>query len=104
MVVQRVHPSHGPQTIENQRRGTRGKRGTSNSSCITCNDNGIAFGISAYQVSSVSRTARWTPLPSVLQLFMDDMVTTVLLEFSKEEYIVLGHQARVDQTNITRCY
>jgi DNA gyrase subunit A len=97
------------QTFENQRRGTRGKRGTSDSSsvdvevlhCITCNDhdtllmitqNGIAFGISAYQVPSGSRTAKGTPLPSVLPISMDDVVTTVLpvSEYSKDEYIVLA--------------
>jgi DNA gyrase subunit A len=97
------------QTFENQRRGTRGKRGTSDSSstddevthCITCNDhdtllmitqNGIAFGIPAYQVPSGSRTAKGTPLPSVLPISIDDVVTTVLpvSEFSKDEYIVLA--------------
>lgn len=73
--------------------------------CITCNDhntllmitqNGIAFGISAYQVPSGSRTARGTargtPLLSVLPISIDDVVTTVLpvSEFSKDEYIVLA--------------
>jgi DNA gyrase subunit A len=102
------------QTFESQRRGTRGKRGTFDSSstsssvdvevlhCITCNDhdtllmitqNGIAFGISAYQVPLGSRTARGTPLPSVLPISMDDIVTTVLpvSEFTqKDDYIVLA--------------
>lgn len=96
-------------TFENQGRGTRGKRGTSDTAssddevlhCITCNDhdtllmitqNGIAFGITAYQVPSGSRTAKGTPLPSVLPIYMNDVVTTVLpvSEFTKEEFIVLA--------------
>jgi hypothetical protein len=54
--------------------------------CITCNahallmitQNGIAFGVSAYQVPLGSRTAWGTPLPSVLPISINDIVTTVL--------------------------
>jgi DNA gyrase subunit A len=95
-------------TFESQGRGTRGKRGTSDAlsktdeilHCITCSDhdtllmitqNGIAFGLPAYQVPSGTRTAKGTPLPSVLPIRIDDSVTTVLpvTEFPKDEYIVL---------------
>lgn len=95
-------------TFESQGRGTRGKRGNSDSSvdqevthCITCNDhdtllmitqNGIAYGLRAYQVPIGSRTAKGTPIPSVLPIQLDQVVTTVLpvSEFSKDEYIVLA--------------
>lgn len=97
-------------TFESQGRGTRGKRGTSTSSskdndevahCITCNDhdtllmitqNGIAYGLRAYQVPTGSRTAKGTAIPSVLPISSDQVVTTVLAveEFSSEEYIVLA--------------
>lgn len=98
--------------FESQGRGTRGKRGTSaasNSSSqddevshvVTCNDhdtllmitqNGIAYGLRAYQVPTGSRTARGTPIPSVLPVAVDQVVTAVLpvSEFSKDEYIVLA--------------
>jgi DNA gyrase subunit A len=95
-------------TFESQGRGTRGKRGTSSSSleeevsyCITCNDhdtllmitqNGIAYGLRAYQVPIGSRTAKGTPIPSVLPIAVDQVVTAVLpvTEFSKDEYVVLA--------------
>lgn len=96
-------------TFENQRRGTRGKRGTSSSDVsaddevshvITCNDhdtllmitqNGLAYGLRAYQVPTGSRTAKGSPIPSVLPISGDQVVTAVLpvSEFSKDEYIVL---------------
>jgi len=54
--------------------------------------NGIAYGLPAYQVPTASRTAKGTPIPSVLPISMDQVVTTVLpvSEFSKDEYIVLA--------------
>lgn len=62
-------------TFESQNRGTRGKRGTSNTisddneiaHCFTCNDhdtvlmttdNGIAYGLRAYQIPEGGRTAK----------------------------------------------
>ena len=62
-------------TFESQNRGTRGKRGTSNTMsddneiahCFTCNDHdtvlmttqtGIAYGLRAYQIPEGSRTAK----------------------------------------------
>ena len=97
-------------TFESQGRGTRGKRGTSSSEVaaddevvhvVTCNDhdtllmitqNGIAYGLRAYQVPTGSRTAKGTPIPSVLPIATDQVVTAVLQvsEFSEDEYIVLA--------------
>jgi len=97
-------------TFENQRRGTRGKRGTSSSEfasddevahVITCNDhdtllmitqNGIAYGLRAYQVPTGSRTAKGSAIPSVLPITADQVVTAVLpvSEFTRNEYIVLA--------------
>ena len=98
-------------TFESQGRGTRGKRGTSSSDVtttddevahvITCNDHdtllmitqsGIAYGLRAYQVPTGSRTAKGTPIPSVLPITRDEVVTAVLpvTEFTKDEYIVLA--------------
>jgi DNA gyrase subunit A len=94
--------------FENQGRGTRGKKGTSNSSadnevahCFTCNDHdtllmttqrGIAYGLRAFQVPSGSRTAKGVPIPSVLPVKVDDIVTSVLplSGFPKDEYCVLA--------------
>jgi DNA gyrase subunit A len=99
-------------TFESQGRGTRGKRGTSSSSdvtttddevahVITCNDhdtllmitqNGIAYGLRAYQVPTGTRTAKGTPIPSVLPITGDEVITAVLpvSEFTQDEYIVLA--------------
>ena len=97
-------------TFETQNRGTRGKRGSSSTMsdddnevahCFTCNDHdtilmttqsGIAFGLRAYQVPEGSRTARGAPIPSVLPVKSEDVVTSVLpvSEFSNKEYIVLA--------------
>ncbi|KAL7538953.1 hypothetical protein ACHAXR_011946 [Thalassiosira sp. AJA248-18] len=97
-------------TFESQNRGTRGKRGTSNTMsdedneiahCFTCNDhdtvlmttaNGIAFGLRAYQVPEGTRTAKGAPIPSVLPVKGDDVITSVLpvSQFAKDEYIVLA--------------
>jgi DNA gyrase subunit A len=97
-------------TFESQGRGTRGKRGTSSSDSsandevthvITCNDhdtllmitqNGVAYGLRAYQIPTGSRTAKGTPIPSVLPVQTDQVVTAVLpvSEFSEDEYIVLA--------------
>lgn len=94
-------------TFENQGRGTRGKKGTSNNSsddevvhCFSCNDHdtllmttqrGIAYGLRAYQVPEGSRTAKGVPIPSVLPIKIDDIITSVLpvSKFSKDEYCVL---------------
>jgi len=100
-------------TFGSQGRGTRGKLGTSSSSdvatvaeevahVITCNDhdtllmitqNGIAYGLRAYQVPLGSRTAKGTPIPSVVApITIDERITAVLpvSEFSEDEYIVLA--------------
>ena len=95
-------------TFESQGRGTRGKKGTSDQSeenevahCFTCNDHdtllmvtrkGIAFGLRAFQVPTGSRTAKGTPIPSVLPVTSDDVVTTFLpvSMFSNDEFIVLA--------------
>lgn len=96
-------------TFESQNRGTRGKRGTSNTMsdeneiahCFTCNDHdtvlmlsqsGIAYGLRAYQVPEGGRTAKGTPIPSVLPVRADDVITSVLpvSQFSKDEFIVLA--------------
>ncbi len=101
-------------TFSSQGRGTRGKRGTSDSAataetevahCFTCNDHdtllmvsdaGIAYGVPAYQVPTSSRIAKGHPLPSVLpQLSMDEAVTTILpiSDFDNpDEYLVLATQ------------
>jgi DNA gyrase subunit A len=95
--------------FESQKRGTRGKRGTSDISssgdevlhCITCNDHdtllmitqdGLAYGIPAYQVPTGSRTSKGSPITSVLPVSIDQTVTAVLpvSEFSKDEYILLA--------------
>lgn len=99
-------------TFESQRRGTRGKKGTSYSSlasdsdneevthCFTCNDHdtllfltlkGIAYGIRAYQVPSSGRTSKGVPIPSVLPIKADDKLSSILpvSEFSPNEYCVL---------------
>lgn len=94
-------------TFESQGRGTRGKRGASGSMVddevshvITCNDhdtllmiaqNGVAYGLRAYQVPTGTRTAKGTPIPSVLPVNLEQEITTILpvSEFSKNEYIVL---------------
>lgn len=95
-------------TFENQGRGTRGKKGTSNSSqenevahCFTCNDHdtllmttqrGVAYGLRAFQVPTGGRTAKGVPIPSVLPVKTDDLITSVLPvhEFSEDEYIVVA--------------
>lgn len=96
--------------FESQRRGTRGKRGTSGDTssvddevlhCITCNDHdtllmisqdGLAYGLHAYQVPSGSRIARGTPLPSVLPIGIGQVITAVLpvSEFPQDEFLVLA--------------
>jgi len=95
------------QTFENQGRGTRGKKGTSSSSedneiahCFTCNDHdtllmttqrGVAYGLRAFQVPTGSRTAKGVPIPSVLPVRTDDLVTSILPvhEFPEDEFIVV---------------
>jgi len=98
-------------TFESQRRGTRGKRGTSDSAsnsqdndvmhCFTCNDHdtllmvtqsGIAYGIRAYQVPIGGRTAKGQAIPSVLPVRTDDTITAIqpVSEFSEDEYVVLA--------------
>jgi DNA gyrase subunit A len=96
-------------TFESQGRGTRGKRGTSDGGesvdneimhCFTCNDHdtllmvtqaGIAYGLRAYKVPISSRTAKGQPIPSVLPVRSDDVVTAILPidEFTEEKCIVL---------------
>jgi DNA gyrase subunit A len=68
---------------------------------ITCNDHdtllmitqtGVAYGLRAYQVPTGSRTAKGTPIPSVLPVRTDQVITTILpvSEFNKDEYILLA--------------
>lgn len=95
--------------FESQKRGTRGKRGASDGGesddgqvafCFTCNDhdtlimvtqNGIAYGIKAYQVPTASRTAKGQPIPAVLPVKADDSITAILpvSEFTEEDYLAL---------------
>ena len=96
-------------TFESQGRGTRGKKGIKSSDdsnevahCFTCNDHdtllmtsqrGIAYGLRAFQVPVASRTAKGVPIPSVLPVKVDDVVTSVLpvSNFSSEnDFIVLA--------------
>ena len=96
-------------TFENQKRGTRGKRGVSESRtsddqiahCFSCNDHdtllmvtqkGIAYGLRAYQVPIASRTAKGQAVPNVLPISPEDEITTILpiSEFSEDEFIVLA--------------
>jgi len=96
--------------FENRGRGSRGSKGTKDSSsdnsvahCFTCNDhdtllmttqNGIAYGLRAFQVPIGSRTAKGVPIPSVLPLKVDDVITTVLPvdKFSNDEFCVIATQ------------
>lgn len=111
-------------TFENQRRGTRGKRGTSASGVatgddevahvVTCNDHdtllmitkgGLAYSMRAYQVPIASRTAKGAPIPTVLQADIDQDVTSVLpvSEFREDEYIVLAtEQSWIKRTPLDR--
>ena len=94
--------------FESQKRGTRGKKGTVSdgssdtkvAQCFTCNDHdtllmvtqkGISFGLRAYQIPSGGRTAKGTPLPSVLPISGDDQITAILpvSEFTDDNFIVL---------------
>lgn len=96
-------------TFASQGRGTRGKRGSADGGssdtevahCFTCNDHdtllfltqrGVAFGLRAYQVPIGSRVAKGQPIPSVLPVQADDVITTILpvSEFTSEEYLVLA--------------
>jgi DNA gyrase subunit A len=77
-------------TFQRERRGTRGKKGTSDQAeenevahCFTCNDHdtlltvtrkGIAYGLRAFQVPIGGRTAKGTPIPAVLPVTSDDVV------------------------------
>jgi len=96
-------------TFESQKRGTRGKRGTSEiggstesevSHFFSCNDHdtllmvtqaGIAYGLRAFQVPIAARTAKGQPIPTVLPLKADDVITTVLpvSDFAEDEFIIL---------------
>ncbi|KAL9183740.1 hypothetical protein ACHAXT_004596 [Thalassiosira profunda] len=107
-------------TFESQNRGTRGKRGTSNTMsddneiahCFTCNDHdtvlmttqtGIAYGLRAYQVPEGGRTAKGAPIPSVLPIKADDVITSVLpvSKFTKDEFIVLAtEQGWIKKTSL----
>lgn len=99
-------------TFESQNRGTRGKKGAGGAGededeilhCITCKDrdtllmigqNGIAYGLHAYQVPSGSRTAKGTPLPSVLPISVGQVITAVLpvqsfTQNDEQDYVVLA--------------
>ena len=106
-------------TFESQGRGTRGKRGTSDSTsgnevahCFTCNDHdtllmisqrGIAYGLRAYQIPTGARTAKGLPMPSVLPISTDDVITTMLpvSEFREDKFIVLvTEQGYIKRTSL----
>jgi DNA gyrase subunit A len=64
---------------------------------------GIAYGLRAFQVPTASRTAKGTPIPSVLPVAVDQVITTLLpvSEFSKDEYIVLAtEQGWIKKTSL----
>jgi DNA gyrase subunit A len=85
--------------FESQRRGTRGKRGTSLAShfsgsdeidtvsnLFSCNDHdsvifvtnkGKAYKVQAHDIPQSSRTARGTPIPQVIRLQEDEVVSSV---------------------------
>jgi len=97
-------------TFANQKRGTRGKKGTSAKKTkeenqvahsLTCNDHdtllittmrGVAFGLPAFKVPEGGRTGKGTAIPSVLPFKADDVISSLLpvSEFSDEEYCVLA--------------
>lgn len=70
--------------------------------CFSCNDHdtllmvtqgGIAYGIRAYQVPIVGRTAKGQPIPSVLPAISpNDVITTILpvSKFADNEYLLLA--------------
>ena len=113
--------------FQSQNRGTRGKKGTSSSNtadisddssiahCFTCNDHdtvlmtsqsGIAYGLRAYQVPEGGRTAKGAPIPSVLPVKADDIITSVLpvSHFSKDEFIVLATEfGWIKKTPVSWC-
>jgi len=96
-------------TFDSQRRGTRGKKGTTStataddgeiSHCFTCNDHdtllfltlrGIAYGIRAFQIPGSTRIAKGFPIPSVLPIKANDGIASILpvSEFTPDEYCVL---------------
>jgi DNA gyrase subunit A len=108
-------------TFESQGRGTRGKKASADSAnsdneivhCFTCNDHdtllmttqkGIAYGLRAYQVPVASRTAKGQPLPSVLPVKADDIITAILpvSAFSKDEFVVLAtEQGWIKKTELS---
>ena len=112
--------------FQSQNRGTRGKKGTSSNTadisddssiahCFTCNDHdtvlmtsqsGIAYGLRAYQVPEGGRTAKGAPIPSVLPVKADDIITSVLpvSHFSKDEFIVLATEfGWIKKTPVSWC-
>ena len=108
-------------TFESQGRGTRGKKASGDSAnsdnevahCFTCNDHdtllmitqkGIAYGLRAYQVPIGGRTAKGQPIPAVLPVKADDIITAILpvSEFSKDEFVVLAtEQGWIKKTELT---
>lgn len=97
-------------TFENQQRGTQGKKGMSRiekfskdnevTHFFSCSDHdtllmitqkGIAFGLRAFQIPTSSRAARGIPIPSVLSVKVNDIITSVLPvdTFAKNEYCLL---------------
>ena len=91
--------------FEAQQRGTRGKKASQGKEdvidhCFTCNDHdtllftttkGVAFGKRAFEIPVASRTAKGVPLPSVLPIAADDVVSSVLpvAKFVENEFIVM---------------
>ena len=112
--------------FQSQNRGTRGKKGTSSNTadisddssiahCFTCNDHdtvvmtsesGIVYGLRGYQVPEAGRTAKGAPIPSVLPVKADDIITSVLpvSHFSKDEFIVLATEfGWIKKTPVSWC-
>jgi DNA gyrase subunit A len=65
--------------------------------------NGIAYGVRAYKIPIAGRTAKGTPIPSVLPIRVDQAITAILpvSEFSKDEYVVLAtEQGWIKKTSL----
>ena len=64
---------------------------------------GIAYGLRAFQVPTGTRTAKGVPMPSVLPVKVDDVITSVLPvdKFSKDEFCILATFS-FRKSNITR--
>jgi len=102
-------------TFSNQKRGTRGKKGTSSlktslatlpsatdvAFSLTCNDHdtllitttlGVCYALPTFKIPEGGRTTKGVPVPTVLPLKKGDAITSLLPvgQFSKKEYCVLA--------------